>query len=147
MDKALVKLILVEDDAGHERLAMKESRRSGLVNQVELCRHGGEAVERLQLISCKEAAQHLILLDLNLPVLDGYGVLKETRKRFCLEELPVIILSTTMNAQELERCHSAGSNATLTKPLCIKALTQRLHGLELGFCSTLDNGQLHIHRN
>jgi CheY-like chemotaxis protein len=79
-----VTILLVEDDPGHARLIVKNLRRAGLTNQMEILSNGQEAVDYLfgngQYAGTPHYSSRLILLDLNLPVMDGYDVLRQMKK-------------------------------------------------------------------
>ena len=59
----------------------------------------------------------LVLLDLNLPVLDGYQVLKRMKEDERTKRIPVIILTTTDDTREVSRCYELGCNVYITKPV------------------------------
>ncbi len=113
-----VKIILVEDDPGHVRLIEKNLRRGGITNEVVPINNGQSAVDYLQ-----DAYAHgrqnnlLVLLDLNLPVMDGYQVLDKIKSDPRMKKLPVVILTTTDVPVEVVRCYELGCNIFVTKPL------------------------------
>lgn len=61
--------------------------------------------------------QILLLLDINLPIMDGFEVLCALKNDLVLSKIPVIMLSTTDDPREIERCYKNGCNAFVTKPL------------------------------
>ena len=85
-------IVLVEDDPGHAYLIQRNLRRLRVKNQIVLLENGQKAVDYLISESARpDASPLLMLLDLNLPVLDGYQVLQAVRK--AKQTIPVIILS------------------------------------------------------
>ncbi len=112
-------ILMVEDDAGHARLIEKNLRRGGVNNELIQFGSGQELIHFLfsdtpPPISLKHA---LVLLDLNLPEIDGYEVLRRIRSHERTKVLPVIILTTTDNPREVRRCYELGCNIYVTKPV------------------------------
>ena len=116
-----ITILLVEDDPGHALLIEKNLRRAGIVNEIVVLRDGGEAVEYLLPRAGGKETLHdkplCILLDLNLPVLDGYQVLTRIKGDERTRHIPVVILTTTDNPQEVARCYGLGCNVYVTKPV------------------------------
>ncbi len=110
-------ILLVEDDPGHARLVEKNLRRANIQNEIILLNDGQVAIDLLfhneQLLD----KPLLMLLDLNMPVLDGYQVLQRMKNDSRTKNIPVIILTTAEDAQELARCYDLGCTLYLTKPL------------------------------
>ena len=116
-----VTILLVEDDAGHALLIEKNLRRGGIANKIITLDNGQKAVDYLFKAGDYSGDDHpappLILLDLNLPVLDGYQVLKIIKNDDRTKQIPVVILTTTDNSQEVSRCYELGCNVYVTKPV------------------------------
>ena len=115
--KDAVSIFLVEDDDGHARLIEKNIRRSGLNNPIVHFRDGASALAHLfdQDIDVAECA--LVLLDLNLPDMTGTDVLSRIKGDPNLRGVPVIVLTTTDDKLEIQRCYDLGCNIYMTKPL------------------------------
>lgn len=111
-----VTIAIVEDDDGHAHLVKKNLRRGNINNPVERFANGRVFLEYL---NSKQAhdRRHLVLLDLNMPELDGFEVLKRMKADERLKRIPVIILTTTDDSREIERCYDAGCNVYITKPV------------------------------
>ncbi len=114
-------VLLVEDDAGHAVLIEKNLRRAGVAHEILVLEDGGKAVDYLlrrgPYASRPPAPPSLVLLDLNLPVLTGYQVLKIIRSDQQTKEIPVAVLTTTDNPAEARRCRELGCNLYITKPV------------------------------
>lgn len=112
------KILLVEDDQGHARLIEKNLRRAAISNDIFFADNGQSALDYLA-ANCEQGslAHLMILLDLNLPVLDGYQVLARIKSNELTKKIPVIILTTTDIPQEVERCYELGCNLFVTKPV------------------------------
>ena len=116
-----VTILLVEDDPGHARLTEKNLRRSNVANQVIIVSDGQQALDYLlaegEFAGTKRASPLLVLLDLNLPVLDGYQVLQRMKADERTKRIPVIVLTTTDDAREVTRCYELGCSVYITKPV------------------------------
>ena len=134
MDKKQhVTIFLVEDDPGHAVLIEKNLRRGGIANPVVTVNDGQKAVDFLLKRDKYEGnvqpAPLVILLDLNLPVLDGYQVLKIIKSDERTRQIPVIVLSTTDNPEEVAKCYELGCNVYITKPVEYEAFSRAIQNL------------------
>ncbi len=121
MDKRSVTILLVEDDEGHAKLIQKNLKRAGIHNPIIHLNNGQKAVDYL---FCEEEfkghnlpAPLLVLLDLNMPVLDGHQVLKRMKENEATRSIPVVILTTTANSSEVKLCYDLGCNLFINKPM------------------------------
>lgn len=116
-----VTILLVEDDPGHARLIEKNLRRSNITNEIVSVSDGQQAVDYLfgegLYANAKRPSPMLVLLDLNMPVMDGYQVLKRMKQDEHIRRIPVIILTTTDDTREVQRCYDLGCNVYITKPV------------------------------
>ena len=122
-------ILLVEDDAGHARLIEKNLRRASVVNTLHSVDDGQKAVDFI-FAEGEFAGQELpealiVLLDLNLPVLDGYQVLERIKADERTKQIPVVILTTTDNPHEISRCYELGCNVYVTKPSNMRNFLKR----------------------
>jgi CheY-like chemotaxis protein len=114
-------ILLVEDDPGHAILIRKNLRRAGIANDIVTLDDGQKAVDFLlkrggyQDDSRPEPL--LILLDLNLPVLDGCQVLKIIKNDERTRQIPIVVLTTTDTPWEMAKCFELGCNVYITKPM------------------------------
>ncbi len=128
-------ILLVEDDPGHALLIEKNLRRAGISNEIAVLDNGQKAVDYLFKEGEYRDGHHplppLILLDLNLPVLDGYQVLKLIKNDERTKKIPVIVLTTTDNPHEVSRCYELGCNVYITKPVEYDRFTDAIRTLGL----------------
>jgi CheY-like chemotaxis protein len=124
-----ITILLVEDDPGHTRLI------ENIKNEIHFATNGQEAVDYL---FCEGEYEHskppsdlLVLLDLNLPVLDGYQVLKRMKIDERTKRIPVIILTTTDDPREVSRCYELGCNVYITKPVDYDQFSEAIRSLGL----------------
>ena len=116
-----VTILIVEDDDGHASLAERNLRRAGIHNTVTRFADGQDVLEFLY----DEEANHpgpdepgyLMLLDLRMPRVGGLEVLKRIKGDERWSNMPVIMLTTTDNPDEINECHEHGCNSYVTKPV------------------------------
>jgi len=130
-----VTILLVEDDPGHARLIERNLRRALITNEIVTLSDGQKAVDYLFKESTYAEATHalprLMLLDLNLPRLDGYQVLTRLKADARTRHIPVIILTTTDEPHEIERCYALGCNVYITKPVEYEQFAEAMRKLGL----------------
>lgn len=128
-------IILAEDDDGHATLVQRNLERSGLVNGFTRLRDGQETIDYLfaqgVFAGQTRPEQVLLLLDINMPKLDGIEVLKKLREDPRTEMLPVIMLTTTDDPREIQRCYQLGCNVYVTKPVDYQAFVEAIRRLGL----------------
>ncbi len=124
-----VVIVLAEDDPGHARLIQK-NLRSVLTNEIVRFANGQEALEYLRREE-QAARQHLLLLDLNMPVMDGYQVLKHLKEDPRTVLIPVIVLTTTDDPAEIQRCYDLGCNSYVVKSADYDLFTEAMRRLGL----------------
>lgn len=116
-----VTILLVEDDKGHARLIEKNLRRAGIHNAIVHLDDGQKAVDFLFQKGAYSGnalpTPLLVLMDLNMPVLDGHQVLKQMKENQATHKIPVIVLTTTANANEVLLCYELGCNVFVKKPI------------------------------
>jgi CheY-like chemotaxis protein len=141
-----VNILLVEDDPGHARLIEKNLRRANITNEVTTVGDGQEALDYLfgegEYAGNERPSPLLVLLDLNLPVLDGYQVLQRMKADERTKRIPVIVLTTTDDAREVARCYELGCNVYITKPVEYERFCEAIQkfGLLLSVV-TIPNGE------
>jgi CheY-like chemotaxis protein len=112
-----VTIILAEDDDGHATLIERNLRRSGLDNGFIRLRDGQEALDFLLDPAAPRPEPCVLLLDIKMPRVDGIEVLKRLKGDPATATLPVIMLTTTDDPREIERCYQLGCNVYVTKPV------------------------------
>jgi CheY-like chemotaxis protein len=117
--ESMFSLVMIEDDEGHARLIEKNLRRAGIGNQLTHLGDGNKAIDYFfgPESSAQRNQKTLVLLDLNLPQVDGYEVLKRLKNDENTRSIPVIIVTTTDNPREINRCYDLGCNVYVTKPV------------------------------
>lgn len=111
---ASARILVVEDNPINQRIARELLEAVGMV--VDVAGNGREAVDRL--VGGPEPCPYgLVLMDLQMPVLDGYAAARELRAEPRLRDLPIVALTANALRGERERCQEAGMNAYLPKPV------------------------------
>jgi CheY-like chemotaxis protein len=130
-----VAILMVEDDEGHARLIEKNIRRAGVNNEILSFRDGTSALTHLYGADGKGSPNVgrpcLVLLDLNLPDMTGIDILKRLKAHEQTRRVPVIVLTTTDDSREIERCYDLGANVYITKPLNYDSFANAIRQLGL----------------
>jgi CheY-like chemotaxis protein len=130
-----VTILVVEDDPGHTRLIEKNLRRANIKNKLAFATNGQEALDYLfcegEFANKQHPSHPLVLLDLNMPVLDGYQVLKRMKADERTKRVPIIILTTTDDPREVARCYELGCNVYITKPVDYEQFSEAIRKLGL----------------
>lgn len=129
-----VSIIVVEDDDGHATLVERNLRRAGLDNPIVRLRDGQEALDYF--FAPREdgpapTSDVVLLLDINMPKVDGVDVLRQLKADARTTMVPTIMLTTTDDPREIERCYQLGCNVYVTKPVEYDAFIDAIR--RLGF--------------
>ena len=104
--------LIAEDDAGHRRLIEKNLARSGLQTPILKFDNGQKVLDFLFQRGGEPQREnetaYVLLLDINMPQVSGIEVLRQIKADTELRKMPVVMLTTTDDPQEVERCHSIG---------------------------------------
>jgi CheY-like chemotaxis protein len=128
-----VNIVMIEDDAGHARLIERNIRRAGISNTIYHFTDGGSALEFI----FKGAdgpmlnGPAMVLLDLNLPDMSGIDILARIKSVEKLKRTPVVVLTTTDDKVEIQRCYDLGCNVYITKPVDYEAFAVAIRQLGL----------------
>jgi len=114
-------ILIAEDDEGHAGLIKKNLSRAGIANEIKHFKDGQEIIDFLFRNGSGEHREsgipYILLLDIRMPKLDGIEVLKQIKSSQELKRMPVVMITTTDDPREVERCHELGCNNYLTKPV------------------------------
>jgi len=128
-------ILLAEDDPGHAHLVQTNLKRSGVANHLVHVQDGQAA---LDYIHCKgnfadrnPNGPLLLVLDINMPRLDGVEVLARIKAAEETSKIPVIMLTTTDDPREIERCYELGCSVYITKPVQYEGFVEAVKRLGL----------------
>jgi CheY-like chemotaxis protein len=128
-----VRIIMIEDDEGHARLIEKNIRRAGILNDLTHFLDGGSALDYLFNSPDGPALNGpaMVLLDLNLPDMSGSEILSRIKGDPKLRSVPVVVLTTTDDKVEIQRCYDLGCNVYITKPVNYESFSDAIRQLGL----------------
>ncbi len=125
------KFLLVEDDPDHAELitdVLMDNNGDGIKTNVILMKDGQEAIDFFQ--SEMQSQISLVILDLNLPKVDGMDVLKFIKKNSRYSSVPVIVLSTSSNQKTIDEAYENGANGYFIKPATYEELVEKVQILK-----------------
>jgi CheY-like chemotaxis protein len=132
-----VTIVMIEDDVGHARLIEKNVRRAGVNNEIIPFANGRDAMDYIFGEDASgEVSQEralLILLDLNLPDVAGIDILEKVKSNPYTKRMPVVVLTTTDDKAEIQRCYDLGANFYITKPVDYDSFANAIRQLGLFF--------------
>ena len=113
-------ILVVEDNPDDFEATERALRKAGISNPIHHCEDGEDALDFLfnrgEYSSVKDyPAPGLVLLDLNLPGTDGREVLQEMKNDPVKKSIPVIVLTTSTDSVDIEKCYDAGANSYMNK--------------------------------
>lgn len=126
----ILTVLLIEDDEGHAMLVQMNLRDAGLNNPILHIDNGRAALEYVKRLQALEQAVPLIvLLDINLPEIDGYTILATLKSEPKTRKIPVVVLTSTDDPNEINRCYELGCNIFLRKPVDYTSFTNAIRQL------------------
>lgn len=122
-------VFVVDDDDGHAYLIELNLRAGGLARELVRFSDGGELLDFLDAADDETQRPALILLDINMPGVDGITTLDRLKDNPATRPIPVVMLSTTMDPDEIRHCYDKGCALFLTKPVQYAEFTQLMKTL------------------
>jgi len=127
-------ILLVEDNANDEALTLRALKKSGVVGSVVVTRDGAEALDYLFGRGSYAARNAwdlpgVVLLDLNLPKVGGFDVLRRIREHEATKLLPVVILTSSREERDLVAGYTRGANSYVVKPVDFARFSEAVHQL------------------
>lgn len=127
-------VLLVEDDPDHARLVKKALKEHGrLMNDIYWVKNGGEAIEYITRTGHysdesgeKVLRPSLILLDIRMPLMDGFEVLKKIKTNKESRTIPVVMLTNTDLAEDVKRAMELGANDYIVKPVSFDDFARKM---------------------
>jgi CheY-like chemotaxis protein len=128
-------ILIAEDDDGHAELIKKNLVRAGIANTILHFKDGEEVINYLFRQGDgphrNSGDAFVLLLDIRMPKVDGTTVLAEIKADPELRKIPVIMITTTDDPRDIEKCHSMGCSNYITKPIEYDAFVNAIRQLGL----------------
>lgn len=121
-------ILLVEDDPDHVELAIRALERHGVANSVIVAHDGAEALDYL-IGGRLPTLPEVVLLDLKLPKVSGLEVLRRLRENESTRFLPIVILTSSDEEQDLMRSYELGVNSYIRKPVSFVEFAEAIRQL------------------
>jgi CheY-like chemotaxis protein len=127
-----VEILLIEDNPGDVRLTMEALKEAKVINHLTVLKDGVEALAflRRQGQYAKAPRPHLILLDLNLPKKDGREVLADIKADNTLKHIPIVVLTTSQDEQDVLKSYNLHANCYITKPVDLEQFIKVVRSIE-----------------
>ena len=126
-------VVLIEDDEGHASLINRNLQRVGVLNPITRLKDGTEAIAYFfgAGATAERLDRSVVVLDLNLPDIDGFEILRRLKTDETTKRIPVIVLTTTDHPKDIDRCYALGCNAFMTKPVGYEDFSEAIRKLGL----------------
>jgi CheY-like chemotaxis protein len=120
-------LLVVEDSNDDFKMLQRLMQRMDVRNPIIRCVNGDEALDFLYQEGSYKGTEgvakpSVILLDLNLPGIDGRAVLERLKQDGSLKEIPIVVFTTSSSPKDVEFCYQKGANGYLVKPMDVEGL-------------------------
>jgi chemotaxis family two-component system response regulator Rcp1 len=127
-----IEILLVEDNAGDVRLTREALHEGHVRNNLTVAKDGAEALAMLrhEPLYGESPRPDLVLLDLNLPKLDGRQVLAEIKNDPALRRIPVVVLTTSKAEEDVLRSYDLHANSFITKPVDFDQFIKMVQSIE-----------------
>ena len=127
-----IEILLVEDNEPDLDLTMEALQSGKLRNRIHVARDGIEALEFLRRQGKHASAPrpHLVLLDLNMPRMDGRETLAEIKKDPDLQSIPVVVLTTSKSEEDIARSYELQCNCYVNKPVDLQQFMHVVRAIE-----------------
>jgi CheY-like chemotaxis protein len=135
----MIQILLVEDDPGDVLMTREAFEDNKVANQLHVVYDGTSALEflRKQGEHAEAPTPDLILLDLNLPRMDGREVLAEVKNDPLLRQIPVVVLTTSEAEEDVLRSYALHANAYVTKPVDFERFIEVVRKIDEFFVSVV----------
>ena len=122
-------ILLVEDNPDDVRLTQRAFIKSNIANELVVVHDGVEALEYLAQACAGPGRPAMILLDLNLPRMDGLELLRAIRADQRLKWIPVVVLTSSKEQQDIITSYDLGANSYIRKPVDFEQFAEAVRNL------------------
>ena len=128
-------ILLVEDNQDDYEATVRSLKKNHFINPIQWCKNGQEALDYLyQRGSFTDRTDtqkpDLILLDLNMPGIDGRQVLKSLKEDPEMRSIPVVVLTTSKDYKDIDKCYDLGASTYIQKPVDFEGLTSAIRTMK-----------------
>jgi CheY-like chemotaxis protein len=135
LNDTLSPILLVEDRAADLDLTQRAFARKHLLNPVQVARDGEEALAYIPRWEAGEPAPVFVLLDLRLPKISGLEVLRQLKSHPKFSNIPVIVLTTSAEDQDIVEAYRLGCNSYIVKPVEFNKFMEIASQIEVYWCA------------
>jgi len=135
MDYNSIDILLVEDNIDDAELTMRELKRNHLANNMFHVRDGEEAIDFIFAQNKYEEKHEIasvpkvILLDINMPKVNGVEVLQKLKSDERTKDIPVVILTSSKESSDIKKCYELGANSYIAKPVNFEAFAHSIKNI------------------
>jgi two-component system response regulator len=119
-------ILVIDDNEDDFEAVARAFKKAGAPGAASLCTTGSDGLKFLR----EKGHPSLVMLDLNMPGMDGFQVLRHIREDEALKKLPVVIWTTSSNEKDIDACYQAGANAYMQKPVVFEDLLESVRRLK-----------------
>lgn len=134
MNPAAAPILLVEDNPMDLDLALRAFERKQLSTPIQIARDGEEALAWLSRWEASKTTPILILLDLKLPKVDGLEVLRQLKQHERFRHIPVVVLTSSAEDQDINTAYALGANSYIVKPVSFERFMEVVEHIERYWC-------------
>jgi len=130
-----VEILLVEDNTSDAELTIRELKKHRMTNNLVHVKDGEEALEflfgtgRYQREADNLPSPKIILLDIQMPKVNGLEVLKKIKEDARMRSIPVVILTSSKESPDIQKCYSLGANSYIVKPVYFEGFAEAFKSL------------------
>lgn len=139
----IMSILLIEDNTIHLKLIKRALEKSGYGDNIVCLEDGEKAIRYFFPEDSRKrpVCPKLILLDINIPKINGIEVLRRIKDNVTLRTIPVVILSTSRNRTDMEKCFRYYANSYVCKPLDFQELTTKIRTIAQYWLEVNDTGE------
>jgi two-component system response regulator len=132
--QSIPNILLVEDNEDDYEATARSLKKNHFLNPIHWCRSGRDALDYLTrkgaYVDSSAPLPDLILLDLNMPGVDGRQVLTQIKSDEALKHIPVVVLTTSADVKDVDECYQIGASTYIQKPVSFEGLTEAVRKMK-----------------
>jgi CheY-like chemotaxis protein len=140
MNPSLPPILLVEDNPMDLDLTLRAFNKRRFINAIEVARDGEEALAYVARWDAGEPIPAVILLDINMPKVNGLEVLEQLKRHPVYRRIPVVVLTSSREERDLATAYDLGVNSYIEKPVSFNKFMEVADQIELYWCVTNQRG-------